>query len=42
MRLSSLTDVLYTTSIVEEIARLSDESTSAATAAAASVRIPPA
>ena len=42
MRLSSLTNVLYTTSIVEEIARLSDEVTSAATAAEASVRIPPA
>ena len=40
-RLSSLTDVLYTTAIVEEIARLSEEATTAANAAEASVRVPP-
>jgi methenyltetrahydrofolate cyclohydrolase len=40
-RLSSLTDVLYTTAIVEEIARLSEETTSAASAAEAAVRVPP-
>ena len=41
-RLSSLTDVLYTTAIVEEIAVLSEEATTAANAAEASVRVPPA
>jgi methenyltetrahydrofolate cyclohydrolase len=41
-RLSSLTDVLYTTAVVEEIARLSEEATIAASAAEASVRVPPA
>jgi formiminotetrahydrofolate cyclodeaminase len=41
-RLSSLTDVVYTTAIVEEIARLSEETTSAASAAEAAVRVPPA
>ena len=41
-RLSSLTDVLYTTAIVEEIARLSEEATIAADAAEASLRVPPA
>ena len=41
-RLSSLTDVLYTTVIVEEIAVLSEEATTAANAAEASVRVPPA
>jgi formiminotetrahydrofolate cyclodeaminase len=41
-RLSSLTDVLYTTAIVDEIARLSEEATTAASAAEASIRIPPA
>jgi formiminotetrahydrofolate cyclodeaminase len=40
-RLGSLTDVLYTTAIVEEIARLDDEATAAATAAEAAVRVPP-
>jgi formiminotetrahydrofolate cyclodeaminase len=40
-RLGSLTDVLYTTAIVEEIARLDDEATTAATAAEAAVRVPP-
>jgi formiminotetrahydrofolate cyclodeaminase len=42
MRLSSLTDVLYTTAIVEETARLSEEVTTAVNAAEASVRVPPA
>ena len=42
MRLSSLTDILYTTAILEEIARLSEEVTTAANAAEASVRVPPA
>jgi hypothetical protein len=41
-RLTSLTDVLHTTAIVEEIARLSEEATAATNAAEASVRIPPA
>jgi formiminotetrahydrofolate cyclodeaminase len=41
-RLSSLTDVLYTTAIVDEIAVLSEEATTAANAAEASVRVPPA
>jgi methenyltetrahydrofolate cyclohydrolase len=41
-RLSSLTNVVYTTAIVEEIARLSEETTSAASAADAAVRVPPA
>jgi formiminotetrahydrofolate cyclodeaminase len=41
-RLTSLTNVSYTTAIVEEIARLSEESTIAASAAEASIRIPPA
>jgi len=42
MRLSSLTDILYTTAILEETARLSEEVTTAANAAEASVRVPPA
>ena len=42
MRLSSLTDVLYTTAILEETARLSEEVTTAVNAAEASVRVPPA
>jgi len=42
MRLSSLTDVLYTTAIVEETARLSEEVTTAVNTAEASVRVPPA
>jgi formiminotetrahydrofolate cyclodeaminase len=42
MRLGNVTDVLYTTSIVDEIARLSDETTTTARAAQASVRVPPA
>jgi formiminotetrahydrofolate cyclodeaminase len=41
-RLGSLTDVLYTKAIVEEIARLGDEVTSAARAAELSVQVPPA
>jgi formiminotetrahydrofolate cyclodeaminase len=41
-RLSNLTDVLYAKTVVEEIARLSEEVTRAAHAAEASVRIPPA
>lgn len=41
-RLSSLTDVLYTTAIIDEIARLSEEAASAATAAAVAVQVPPA
>ena len=41
-RLSSLTDVVYTTAIVEEIARLNEEGMTAANAAEASVRVPPA
>jgi formiminotetrahydrofolate cyclodeaminase len=42
MRLGSLTDPVHTTAIVEEIARLSEEATSATSAAEASVRVPPA
>jgi formiminotetrahydrofolate cyclodeaminase len=42
MRLSSLTDILYTTAILEETARLSEEVTTAVNAAEASVRVPPA
>jgi hypothetical protein len=41
-RLGSLTDVLYTNAIVEEIARLGDEVTNAVRAAELSVRVPPA
>jgi methenyltetrahydrofolate cyclohydrolase len=41
-RLTSLTDVVYTTTIVEEIARLSEEATMAANVAEASIRVPPA
>ena len=41
-RLSSLTDVLYTTAILEETARLGEEVTTAVNAAEASVRVPPA
>jgi len=42
LRLSSLTDILYTTAILDETARLSEEVTTAANAAEASVRVPPA
>src|SRR6476660_4855131 len=38
---TSLTDVQHTTSIVEEMARLSDEATGAASAAETAVRTPP-
>jgi formiminotetrahydrofolate cyclodeaminase len=41
-KLTSLTDVVYTTAIVEELARLSEEATNAASAAEASIRVPPA
>lgn len=41
-RLSSLTDVVYTKAVVEEIARLSEEATAAARAAELSVQSPPA
>ncbi len=41
-RLGSLTDVAYTTTILDEIARLTERVTSAAGAAEASVRVPPA
>jgi formiminotetrahydrofolate cyclodeaminase len=41
-RLSSLTDVVYTTAIVEEMARLSEDAAAAASAAEASMRVPPA
>jgi formiminotetrahydrofolate cyclodeaminase len=41
-KLTSLTDVVYTTAIVEELARLSEEATSAASAAEASIQVPPA
>jgi formiminotetrahydrofolate cyclodeaminase len=41
-RLSSLTDVVYTTAVVEEIAHLSEEATTVARAAEASVQAPPA
>jgi formiminotetrahydrofolate cyclodeaminase len=41
VRLGSLTDVLYTTAIVDEIARLSEEASRAASTAEASVRVPP-
>jgi formiminotetrahydrofolate cyclodeaminase len=40
-KLTSLTDVVYTTALVEEIARLSEEATSAADAVEASIRVPP-
>jgi formiminotetrahydrofolate cyclodeaminase len=41
MRLTSLTDVPYTTAIVDEMARLSEQATRDATEAETSVRIPP-
>jgi hypothetical protein len=41
-KLTSLTDVVYTTAIVEELARLSEEATIAANAAEASIQVPPA
>ena len=42
VRLISLTDVLYTTAIIQEIARLSEEATTLAKAAETSIRVPPA
>jgi methenyltetrahydrofolate cyclohydrolase len=42
VRLSSLTDVLHTTAIVDEIGRLSEEAEATASAAKAFVRVPPA
>jgi len=41
-RLSSLTDVVYTKAVVEEIAQLSEKAATAATAAELSVQTPPA
>jgi formiminotetrahydrofolate cyclodeaminase len=41
-RLSSLTDVVYTKAVVEEIAQLSEEGLIAARAAESSVQLPPA
>jgi len=41
-KLSSLTNAVYITSVVEEMAQLSEEATSAASAAAASLQLPPA
>jgi formiminotetrahydrofolate cyclodeaminase len=41
-RLSSLTDVVYTKAVVEEIAQLSEEGSIAARAAESSVQLPPA
>jgi formiminotetrahydrofolate cyclodeaminase len=41
-RLSSLTDIVFTQAVVEEIAHLSDDATAAARAAESSVQIPPA
>jgi formiminotetrahydrofolate cyclodeaminase len=42
VKLSSLTDEAYTQAVVHEIARLSDEGTTAASAAESSLRVPPA
>jgi formiminotetrahydrofolate cyclodeaminase len=41
-RLTSLTDVVYTTAIVEELARLSEDAATAASAAESSIKAPPA
>jgi methenyltetrahydrofolate cyclohydrolase len=41
-KLSSLTDAVYIRSVVEEMARLNEEATSAASAAATSLQVPPA
>ena len=41
-KLSSLTDAVYITSVVEEMAQLNEEATSAASAALASLQVPPA
>ena len=42
LKLTSLTDAPYTQSVVQEIARLSEEGTTAASAAESSLRVPPA
>jgi hypothetical protein len=42
MKLSSLTDVVYTEAVVDEMARLTDEATVAARAAELLVQAPPA
>lgn len=42
LKLTSLTDPTYTQAVVHEIARLSEEATTAATAAESSLRVPPA
>ena len=41
-KLSSLTDAVYITSVIEEMARLNEEATMAAAAARSSMQIPPA
>jgi methenyltetrahydrofolate cyclohydrolase len=41
-KLSSLTNAIYITSVVEEMAQLSEEAASAASAAGASLQVPPA
>ena len=41
-KLSSLTNAVYITSVIEEMAQLSEEATSAASAAGASLQVPPA
>jgi formiminotetrahydrofolate cyclodeaminase len=41
-KLSSLTDAVYITSVVEEMAQLNDDATSAASAAVACLQVPPA
>jgi formiminotetrahydrofolate cyclodeaminase len=41
-KLSSLSDTLYLTSVVDEIARLSEEATAATRAAESILRVPPA
>ena len=41
-KLSSLTDAVYITSVVEEMAQLNEEATSAASAAVACLQVPPA
>ena len=41
-KLSSLTDAVYITEVVEEMAQLSEEATSAVSAAGASLQVPPA
>ena len=42
LKLTNLTDAPYTQSVVQEIARLSEEGTTAASAAESSLRVPPA